>query len=181
MSIRGLCSKTGVNVGMFTYLFGTREKFIERIHNDLFHEFLNELKSVVNSSTVPMERLKLGLLKLSQVTSSDRLLLIGLIRDTLNKDPVTLKMHKKFVPEDVLLILSTISDCQEAGDLPKSLHPLEVFSILAPPLLMASLFGPFFHANISKHLGPLGTYRIDDLSKYEQRLNILLKGLKAWE
>ena len=90
-------------------------------------------------------------------------------------------MHKKFVPEDVILILSTISECQEAGHLPKSLHPLEIFSILAPPLLMPSLFGPFFHTSVGKHLGELDKYRIDDQSKYELRLNIMLKGLKAWD
>ena len=181
MSIRGLCNKTGVNVGMFTYLFGTREKFIECIHKDIFHEFMNELKTVVNSSTVPLERLKLGILKLAEVASNDRLLFLGLIRDTLNKDPVTLKMLKNFVPEDIILILDTIVECQKSGDLPKSLHPLEIFSILMPPLLMASLFASGFHSTVGKHLGELNTYRVDDKNTYETRLNILLKGLKAWE
>ena len=181
MSIRSLCTKTGVNIGMFTYLFGTREKFIECIHRDLFHEFLHELKSVVNSSTVPLERLKLGILKLAEVASDDRLLILGLMRDALNKDPVTQKMFKKFVPEDIILILDTIAECQKSGDLPKSLNPLEIFAILMPPFLMPSLFGSAFHSNVGKHLGELNDYRVDNKNTYETRLNILLKGLNAWE
>jgi hypothetical protein len=90
-------------------------------------------------------------------------------------------MFRKFVPEDIILILETIVDCQKAGDLPTSLHPLEIFSILMPPLLMASLFGKGFHSTVGKHLGELNTYRVDNKDTYETRLNILLKGLQAWE
>lgn len=180
LSIRGLCAKAGVNIGMFTYFFGTRDKFIERIHKEIFEDFLHDLKLVVNASASPIDKLKAGLLKLAKVNVRDRQLILGIFRDALNNEPIVKKMHKNFVPEDFILIFGIVKECQEAGDLPKDLDPLEILSILVPPLIMPAIFGDGFHHCIDKHIDNPDEYRVDDTTKFELRLNILLKGIKEW-
>lgn len=57
-SVRTLCKKAGVNLGMFHYYFKTKERFIELLIEKVFEQYLNEQKEAAKKHAKAIDKLR---------------------------------------------------------------------------------------------------------------------------
>ncbi len=117
ISIRRLCEKAKVSLGMFNYLFKSRDVFLLKVHQELYRDFCSHLAQAAEQHGSPMQQLRAALLTLSELVFQQRKLFMILMRDAMNGETVTKKLQKDFVPEDLLMILNLIRKCRADGSI----------------------------------------------------------------
>lgn len=181
VSIRRLCKEAGVNLGMFTYLFKSRDQFVERIHRENFDRFLEELHDATrDQDSDPLQALRSAYLKLGEVSLRQKDLILSFIRDGMNGEPTIERIARNFVPEDVILMIELIKKCQKKGVLTADLPPIEIFTVLSSVVLSPVLFGESILEKFRLHLKGLSRTSVDRPHQISRRLDLVLNGLKYY-
>src|SRR5688572_30837968 len=81
MSLRKVAARAGVNLGMFPYLFGTKEAFVRRVAQSVYDEFFRGFALETSRKDTPLANLRRGLIRLGTFVRDHRRLAFSLIRD----------------------------------------------------------------------------------------------------
>jgi AcrR family transcriptional regulator len=181
LSVRALCEKCDVNLGMFTYLFKTKDRFVEQVHRELFAELMQELHAATQQSkSSAIDALKQALVTLAKLAKQHKSLFHVLIRDTMSREPNTVRMTAQFIPEDILLLMSLIKKCQSTGQLPARLHPAEILTSLLGGVMAPVIFGAGLVEKLSEHLPELNGYEVDHIEYVSMRIDMLITALNVY-
>jgi AcrR family transcriptional regulator len=178
ISIRKVCQKANVNQGMFTYLFGTRKKFLKKLHDDLYEDFFASLQRAAQEGSTPIERLSNTILEMTRTCRERHTMTVALIRDHINGEMERICGKPDFVPKDVLLVIKLIEDCQEAGDITRKISSWQIFVTLVPPIVIPVLTGAHLQEICGTHAPKLKQIDLTSEAACKERLGIILRGLK---
>lgn len=179
LSIREICEAAKVNLGMFNYHFGNKEKFIETILNEIYDDFLSDFQLTENE--VNLETLEHQLLLMAKFARDNRHLILVLLNDVLNGEKAVQKFARQKMKNHFSILAKTIKGCQKKGLL-----------IDAPvPLLLTQIAGSIGLSNlipeVLKHLGvnkifELGIATVSKTLMTDEaiglRVQIVIKGLR---
>lgn len=148
-SVREVCDKAGVNLGMFNYHFGAKDKFIEKILADIYNSFLGDFE--LAESETELQTLKLQLTLIARFARDNRHLILVLLNDVLNGDKVVQKFARSKMRHHFVILAKTLKACQKSGEI-----------IDVPlPLLLTQIAGSIGLSNlIPEVLGHLGINKV---------------------
>lgn len=178
-SVREVCDKAGVNLGMFNYHFGSKDKFIEKILMDIYESFLSDFELVEADSK--LSTLELQLTLMAKFARDNRHLILVLLNDILNGEKAVQKFAKSKMRKHFMILAKTLRSCQKSGEI-----------IDAPiPLILTQIAGSIGLSNlIPEVLGQLGVNKVFDVGlkaitkklttdeAIEQRVKIVIQGIK---
>ena len=179
LSVREVCDKAGVNLGMFNYHFKSKDTFIEKILLDIYESFLSDFELV--EAQTKIDTLELQLTLMAKFARDNRHLILVLLNDILNGEKAVQKFAKSRMRKHFMILARTLRSCQKSGDI-----------IDAPlPLIMTQIAGSIGLSNlIPEVLGHLGINKAFDLwlktvakklvtdDAIEQRVKIVIRGIK---
>jgi AcrR family transcriptional regulator len=154
LKLRDVAKKAGVNLGMFHYHFKTKDQFTRAVLQDTYEKFFSKFSMETagdptanrGAGRPAIERLRAALLTLGRFVGQNRMLLLGLLHDVLNKNQVVLNFVKTNGPRHGLVILGLVRECQKEGSL-KKMHLPAIM-----PLLMGACFFPVMAVAMMEHL-----------------------------
>lgn len=100
LSVRDVAERAGANLGMFSYHFGTREKFVEAILNEIYLEFIAGLQREQPRS----ESLEFVLFQIASFSRNNRAVLTSVLSDVLANERVVTRFLRKNFSKHILLI-----------------------------------------------------------------------------
>lgn len=179
LSVREVCDKAGVNLGMFNYHFGSKDKFIEKILLDIYENFLADFELL--ESDTKLDTLELQLTLMARFARDNRHLILVLLNDVLNGEKAVQKFAKSKMRKHFMILAKTLKSCQKSGEI-----------IDAPiPLLLTQIAGSIGLSNlIPEVLSHLGINKVFDLGlkavtnklitdeAIELRVKIVIQGIK---
>ena len=113
LSIREICDAADVNLGMFNYHFGSKEKFIEKILGDIYEEFLSHFELTESKSELDTLELQLNLL--ARFARDNRHLILVLLNDILNGEKAVQKFARMKMRRHFSIQAKTIKKGQNSG------------------------------------------------------------------
>lgn len=146
LKLRDVAKKAGVNLGMFHYHFKTKDQFTRAVLQDTYEKFFSQFSLETSGDGPALERLRAALLTLGRFVGKNRMLLLGLLHDVLNKNPVVLSFVKANGPRHGLVILGLVRECQKEGSL-KKMHLPAIM-----PMLMGACLFPVMAVAMMEHL-----------------------------
>lgn len=146
LKLREVAKKAGVNLGMFHYHFKTKDQFTRAVLQDTYEKFFSKFSMETAGKGPAIERLRAALLTLGRFVGQNRMLLLGLMHDVLNKNQVVLNFVKANGPRHGLVILGLVRKCQKEGSL-KKMHLPAIM-----PMLMGACFFPLMAVAMMEHL-----------------------------
>src|ERR1700677_2752539 len=146
LKLRDVAKKAGVNLGMFHYHFKTKDQFTRAVLQDTYEKFFSQFSLETSGDGPAIERLRAALLTLGRFVGKNRMLLLGLLHDVLNKNQVVLNFVKANGPRHGLVILGLVRECQKEGSL-KKMHLPAIM-----PLLMGACLFPVMAVAMMEHL-----------------------------
>jgi AcrR family transcriptional regulator len=146
LKLRDVAKKAGVNLGMFHYHFKTKDQFTRAVLQDTYEKFFSKFSLETSGDGPALERLRAALLTLGRFVGKNRMLLLGLLHDVLNKNQVVLNFVKANGPRHGLVILGLVRECQKEGSL-KRMHLPAIM-----PLLMGACLFPVMAVAMMEHL-----------------------------
>ena len=136
LKIRDVATKAGVNLGMFNYHFGTKDKYFEALMIDVYNEFLSDFKLDSERGADPLERLRSAIVGAAYFVRENRMLVAALFEEILKGNRKIAEFARRNMTKHVNIILGLISRCQKEGYIVK----LSIFSIM--PLLIGAAILP---------------------------------------
>lgn len=136
LSLRRVAAEAGVNLGMFSYHFGSKREFVRRVLEDVYEDFFRDFTLESSREKAPEARLEAALCRLGRFAAENRRLLVALLRDALDGDPEVLRFGKRNVPRHLGIISKLAEECRRDGTLedvplPKML-PFLIVSVVVP-------------------------------------------------
>ncbi len=179
LSIREVCNAAKVNLGMFNYYFGNKDKFIEKILDEIYEDFLSDFQ--LTEKEITLEGLEHQLLLMAKFARDNRHLVLVLLNDILNGEKAVQKFARVKMRRHFSILAKTIKGCQKKG-----------LIIKAPvPLLLTQIAGSIGLSNlIPEVLKRLGVNKVFELGiatvsktlmtdkAIQLRVHIVIKGLK---
>lgn len=131
LTVRGLARRSRVNLGLFHYHFGSRERFVRELLQESYEEFFGRLSLESAGAGSAMERLERALVIFGRFGRDNRKLFSMLLREALSGDKITISFAKRNIPRHAGLVQGLLRECAAQGSLP----PLPL------PALMSFLLG----------------------------------------
>lgn len=179
LSVREVCDKAGVNLGMFNYHFGSKNKFIEKILQDIYEEFLSGFELVEAESK--LNTLELQLTLMARFARDNRHLILVLLNDILNGEKAVQKFAKSKMRKHFVILVKTLKACQKSGEIIDVSIPLLLTQIAGGIGLSNLIPEVLNHLGINEVFG-LGlkavTNKLVTDEAIEQRVKIVIQGIK---
>lgn len=131
VSIRQLCRRARVNLGLFHYHFKSREAFRRRLLEAGYLEFFSRLSVSTEGPGRPPAKLRRALGTIARFAREHRRMTVGLIKDAINGDRQVARFAGQSFPRHLPLILGIYKEGLRSGD----------FRRLPEPFLLAFLLG----------------------------------------
>lgn len=172
-SVRQLCDKSKVNLGLFHYYFKNKENFDKQLLAAVYQQMLADITPRISPDMTPRENIKTILLALHRFASSHRMFLSSLLGDVLSGDKQMLHFLTKNFTQHAALLLHEL----HRADIRPALknQPL--------PALMASLALPVIFPQIFmgllERVGPsfvsFNTTPLKQIVRDEKQLDIRIE------
>lgn len=120
LKIRDVAKRAKVNLGMFNYHFGTKEKFLEVLMIDVYNEFLSDFKLEAETGSNPMERLRNALIGGAHFIRDNRMLIAALFEEIFKGNRKIVEFARKNMTKHVNIILDLIAKSQKEGYMVKT-------------------------------------------------------------
>jgi AcrR family transcriptional regulator len=180
LSIRDVCDAAEVNLGMFNYYFGSKNKFIEQILSNIYEEFFSNFQLLETESTLGTLELQLTLM--AKFARDNRHLILILLNDILNGEKIVQDFAKRKMRKHFIVLVKTLKSCQKSGEIINIPLPLLIthiagsigLSTLIPEVLSNMKVNAIFKLGISAVTKTLMTDQA-----IEQRVKITLQGIKG--
>ncbi len=141
MSLRKVATRAGVNLGMFPYLFGTKEAFARKVAQRIYDDFFSGFALETSRNDPPLANLRRGLTRLSGFVRDHRRLAFSLIRDAAAGDPLAREFMLANGPRHAKVILGLVRACQKTGTLARVPVPMALAHLMgciaAPNVMFA--------------------------------------------
>lgn len=138
LRLRKVAARAGVNLGMFPYLFGTKEAFARKVAQRIYDEFFAGFALETSRLDTPQANLRRGLTRLAIFVRDHRTLALSLLRDAAAGHAQTRAFITANGPRHAKVIVELIRACQTSGTIVR----------VPVPMAMAHLMG----AVISPHV-----------------------------
>jgi len=179
LSIRELADLAGVNLGMFSYYFRTKDKLIEKILDEIYSDFISDLQLSTDSDD--LARLRKQLLVMAKFARDNRELILSIFNDVLNEEKMVQNFVRSKMKKHFLILAKTIKQCQKKRLIIKAPLPLIITHIassiglsnLIPEALKRLGGNKVFNVGIGVFTKTL----ISDAA-LNQRVNMTLQGIK---
>jgi AcrR family transcriptional regulator len=136
LSVRALCKKAGVNLGMFNYHFGTMEKYIEALITEIYNEFYKDFTLESETGKDPMEKLRNALISGAFFVRDNRMIVLVFLEEMLRGNKKLLNFAKKNMTKHISVVFRLLKDCQKQGYAVKS----SIFAVA--PILIGGVVLP---------------------------------------
>lgn len=180
LKIRDVAEKAGVNLGMFNYHFGTKEKYLEALMISVYSEFLSGFKLDSEVGNTSLERLKNALLGGGKFLRDNRMLVTALLEEIVKGNRRILEFARKNMTKHVKIILELIKQSQRDGYIVKTsifaIIPLLIGAVALPSVVVRILEKNYNGTFLGAFIPMLKQSAISD-SRIEERIDIALKGL----
>jgi AcrR family transcriptional regulator len=148
LRVRAVARRAGVNLGMFHYHFGTRDRFIRRLLDDIYEEFFSKFSLESKDGADPVERLRRALIVFGRFARDQRKVFATLVGETMKGNRHAADFLRTNMPRHAGVVAGLIAEGQRAGELKKLPMPVAMSFALggmgAPNLacLMLERLGP---------------------------------------
>jgi|CXWL01.1.fsa_nt_gi AcrR family transcriptional regulator len=143
VSVREVCRRAAVNLGLFHYNFKNRETFRRCMLEAGYLRFFADLALSSDESGRPPEKLRRALGVIARFSREHRRMLAGIFRDALNGDRQIATFAAKSFHHHLPLVFGLYRDGVEAGDFRKISEPTLLaflLGVINAPGLMLTLF-----------------------------------------
>lgn len=181
ISVRQICDRAGVNLGMFTYHFRTKENFLRQLLTQAYDEFFRHIVTGVQDVDNPLERLLTVLDQAVDYIDSNRELARSLFKDGVRGTPLVAEMVSNNFPRHLKVIFELVRDSQKAGILRDDLSPVQIMVTLGSTLFLPMFWSRELFDCLDPEGNFLGIEARDELNSAKvarARLGILLNGLR---
>ena len=180
LSVRKIAREAHINLGMFNYHFGTKEKFIRTLLQQEYEKFFSALQAEFLSKTNkehPRDQLRSLLKVFAGFIFKHRDFVAALIKDLVSGEKIPLEFARKNVPRHIRLILGVIENGQKNGeirqDLPKEQILILCLSTLGPPIVL----GEALSRLKIKEINGTAKNMFFSEEQIDARIEFLIKGL----
>jgi len=127
--VREVCREAGVNIGMFHYYFGSKEKFLNEIVREMYSDFMRSFRTGVDSGENPRESLKNALVEIGRFFGSVVPVIPAFLSDMLSANRKFFRFVRRNFTGHIEYIVPLAERCR----------PDSVFRDKSLPFLVASL------------------------------------------
>ena len=181
LRLRHVAQQAGVNLGMFHYLFGSRDEFIKRLLKDIYKDFISRLRVDTAPGLPPEEKLRRALTSLGLFVRENRYPIAAMMTDALSGDKAAAKFIRDNFTEHLSMLVSLLRECRESGaiaDLPEPLLFSTIAgSLAAPAMMVTGLEKTGAKSALGMSLPRLNDALLSDKT-IELRVNLLMRALK---
>ncbi|QNI37113.1 TetR/AcrR family transcriptional regulator [Edaphobacter albus] len=115
MSLKRVAEEAGVNLGMFSYYFGSKSNFMRKVLEALVEEAGTYATIPLPASASSIERLRCFLITLGRNYRDHRRLALAMYRDFLNQDPDVTDHLFERIQQQMIGLTPLIEECQRDG------------------------------------------------------------------
>jgi AcrR family transcriptional regulator len=178
LTVRGVATAAGANLGSFVYHFGTRDAFVEQLIEEWYAPLLDRVVHVADSEAAPLDRLRQAILQLIDFGTENDAFIGRLFMAAVANDPSARRFLSSLAARHPRLLLQLIGEAQAKGAIVEE-DPLQVLCFLMasvglPRLLAYGWQGPpLFAKSIASALSRIAR----DRDRILQRLDWAIRGL----
>lgn len=136
MSLKQVADKSGVNLGMFHYHFGTKRKFVQIVLESVLKDVLDEVEKKSLEGNTSLERLRSAFVTLGLMIQKNKEVFTSFFQDFLNQQKDVTRFFSVFFGRELEILLPLIEKAKEDG----SIEPIPTRQVLA--FCMASINAP---------------------------------------
>ncbi len=143
LSVRQVCRRAGVNLGMFHYHFKSKDAFIRRLLQETYDDFFVTFRDAAEGPGDARERLRRVLIAFARFARDHRPFYALLARELLNEQKQCLDFIRRNFPRHASLLFALLDECRREGlvrPLPTPmLGAFAMMSMGTPNILLAAL------------------------------------------
>ncbi|MGN0022705.1 MAG: TetR/AcrR family transcriptional regulator [Elusimicrobiaceae bacterium] len=148
-TVRQVCAKSKVNLGMFHYYFSTKENFDMAVLESIYSKMIENIKIKVSPSASPKQNVRAILINIQEFIKENRVLLSSLGGDVFSGNKKTFKFIVKNFTKHVEILFGELLRAQKCGALAAP-SALDAFLIIMPPAAVPQiLLGLVSRLNVS--------------------------------
>ena len=176
-TVRELCAKSNVNLGMFHYYFKTKQRFDQEVLRLIYEQMMQDIRIETSPRATARKNTESILTSIYAFVRQNRVLLSALAADVLGGDKNTLKFIVKHFTEHVSLLLREL----RRGELTPQAAAMPIGSLastLVLPVALPQLFSGTLE-RLGKNLLPPQAQGVISAvwneENTEKRISLLLK------
>jgi AcrR family transcriptional regulator len=181
LKVRKIAARAGVNLGMFNYHFGTREKYIERLVSEVYEEFFSNFKMESETSGNSLERLRKVLLGAAFFIRENRTLIEPFIEEIMKGNKKLFDFARKNMTKHVNVILALLAECQKDGYIVKTpilaMLPMIIGAVALPNIVVRILEKNYKNVFFGLAVPGIRKVALSD-SMIAERVDLVLRGLR---
>ena len=182
LSVRDVARRAGVNLGMFNYHFGTKEKYIEVLIKEVYNQFFVNFKLESETGDNSYERLRNALINAAFFIRDNRMLVITFVQEIMSGNKKMLKFARKNLTGHIYVAIDLLKRCQKDGYIVKApiltIAPIIIGSIALPNLAMRVLEKNYKNTFFGAVL-PIFKKNVLSDKVIINRIDLILKGLST--
>jgi len=140
LSVRKVAERAGVNVAMFHYHFGSKERFVAILLGQIYDAMFERLRLAADGEA-PLPALRRALLVLAHFARDHRAVLRRILLDALAGERVAVEFARTNVPRHLQVVAHLVAASRASGAL-RDVAPLQALALLAgsigAPILLGS-------------------------------------------
>lgn len=137
-SVRQLCAKSKVNLGMFYYHFKTKDNFDRALMKAIYTEMLADINIKISPAAAPRQNVRAALLSISAFIQKNRVLLSSLAGDVFSGNSQIAQYVQKNFTEHVAILRQQLKRAHKDGLL-KTHDDIEAMLTIVPTVVMPQL------------------------------------------
>jgi AcrR family transcriptional regulator len=179
LTVRGLCKAAGVNPGSFVYHFGTRDRYLAELIEQIYAPLFARIQADFAQVGSPLERLRAMLLDLLRFVADSGALLSQFVMDGFAGERAVVAFLRGLGMRHPQLLLRCIVEAQAAGQLQRVPPDHQLMFLMAATGMPAILQGMIAGRAVLPQLIRTAFARYAaDPAAVAQRLDWALQGLR---
>ena len=181
LSVRQVCQRADVNLGMFTYHFQTKENFLRQLLEKTSDAFFRGLLDFRHDNDTPLDRLVSALDNAIVRIDAESSLAATLFQEGIKGTPCVLELAETHLPRHLRLLVELIRDCQSSGKLRDDIAAEQILCALVNVVLLP-MVQP---AGIFRRIDPKGDFLgngtkspASPVAAARERLDLAFNGLR---
>lgn len=147
-TVREVCARSKVNLGMFHYYFGSKDNFDMAILKSIYADMMESINITLSPQASPRENVRGILISIHGFIKENRVLISSLGGDVLSGNRKTLKFIADNFTKHVEILYGELKRAKARGEL-KGGDPCDALLILMPPVVLPQvLLGLFFRLKV---------------------------------
>ena len=141
LSVREVARRAGVNIGMFHYLFKSKNAFVHRVLEDVYGDFLTTFLEAAETPGSARERLRAVLVAYAHFARSNRVFYAMMMRELLGGHPEMAAFAREYFPKHAGVLMTLIERCRRdksVRELPTPVMCMFAMSSMAAPNLVVT-------------------------------------------